>query len=219
MRFSFFSTILAAILLCSCSSEYSINWKKDALGKYADDPSVTELIEVKYLGGSDAEIHMFVKNAEGGKVWTETLVCSGYVGKNGIGKEKEGDAKTPVGDFGILTAFGIKPDPGTVLPYWLVDENTWCCGDELFYNQLIDISEHPHDCSNGEHLIDYVPEYNYGLFPDYNKECEVGKGSAIFFHCTGAKAYTGGCIAVSEADMITILQTVSEGARIIVGKK
>ena len=133
-----------------------------------------------------------------------------------FGKTQEGDHKTPIGDFGITTAFGIKENPGTALPYIDVDENTYCCGDENFYNQMIDISEHPHDCADGEHIIDYSPEYNYGIFIDYNKDGTPGLGSAIFFHCAGANTYTGGCIAVSEENMLTILKALDINARIII---
>ena len=217
--------LMCMILLCSCCADSqptqkntpSIHWRKDTTGKYLNDDSVKQIITVQATEGSNAVIKLFEKTVENGKtVWTETLDCPGIIGLNGLGKTKEGDNKTPIGDFGITTAFGIKENPGTVLPYLDVDEDTYCCGDENFYNQMIDISEHPHDCSDGEHIIDYSPEYNYGIFIDYNKECTPGLGSGIFLHCTGANTYTGGCIAVSEKDMVTILKALDENARIII---
>ncbi len=217
--------IMCMMLLCACSSinhatqenTPSIHWRKDTTGKYLNDDSVNQIITVQVTEGSNAAIKLFEKNVENGKnVWTETLDCPGFIGHEGLGKTKEGDNKTPIGDFGITTAFGIRKNPGTALPYIDVDENTYCCGDENFYNQIIDISEHPHDCSDGEHLIDYSPEYNYGIFINYNKECTPGLGSAIFLHCTGANTYTGGCIAVSEENMITLLKALDTNARIII---
>lgn len=189
----------------------------DTTGKYLRDDSVKQLITVQATEGTNAVVKLFEKTAENGStLWTQTLDCPGFIGLAGLGKTKEGDNKTPIGDFGITTAFGIKADPGTALPYLDVDEYTYCCGDENYYNQLIDIREHPHDCSGGEHLIDYSPEYNYGLFLDYNKDGTPGLGSAIFFHCAGANTYTGGCIAVSEEDMVTILKALTPNARIII---
>ena len=217
--------LLGTVLLCGCSAgkqpmeEHtpSIHWRKDTTGKYLHDESVKQLVTVQATEGTEAVVKLFEKTAENGKtVWTETLTCPGIIGLAGLGKTKEGDNKTPIGDFGITTAFGIKENPGTALPYIDVDENTYCCGDENFYNQMIDISEHPHDCPDGEHIIDYSPEYNYGIFIDYNKEGTPGLGSAIFFHCTGANTYTGGCIAVSEENMVTILKALDENARIII---
>ena len=217
--------LMCMILLCSCCADSqptqkntpSIHWRKDTTGKYLNDDSVKQIITVQATEGSNAVIKLFEKTTENGKtVWTETLDCPGIIGLNGLGKTKEGDNKTPIGDFGITTAFGIKENPGTVLPYLDVDEDTYCCGDENLYNQMIDISEHPHDCSDGEHIIDYSPEYNYGIFLDYNKDGTPGLGSAIFFHCAGANTYTGGCIAVSEENMVTILRSLDANARIII---
>lgn len=212
------------ICLCGCTAaeketkvEPTIHWTEDFTMKYQEDPDVNQLIAVQYTGGYDAKIQLFEKSVvEGKNVWTKTLTCDGIVGKNGLGKTKEGDLKTPIGDFGVTTAFGIKENPGTSMPYIDVTEDTYCCADENYYNQIIDISEHPHDCSDGEHMITYSPQYNYGMFLDYNKEGEPGKGSAIFFHCFGANPYTGGCIAVSEEDMMTILKSVDEGVRVVI---
>ena len=220
-------TLLCTFLLClivftGCGEKQeqpgaSVSWRVDTTGKYLNDDAVSQLITVQATGQTDARIKLFEKSVVNGKnVWTETLSCEGYIGKEGLGKTKEGDNKTPIGDFGIVTAFGIRENPGTALPYVDVTEDTYCCGDENFYNQIIDISEHPHDCSNGEHMIDYSPEYNYGLFLDYNSEGTAGLGSAIFFHCSGANVFTGGCIAVSEENMVTILKALDGHARIII---
>ena len=90
------------------------------------------------------------------------------------------------------------------------------CGDEAYYNQLIDINENPHDCA-GEHLIDYSPHYNYGLFFDFNTNpIRYGAGSAFFVHCTGSAPYTAGCIAVPQAKMIKIVRNVTAGARVCI---
>lgn len=186
------------------------------MDSYRNDPAVRQLIIVQAVHSGEAQLLLYEKSeVEGSSVWTETLRCEALIGVNGLGKTKEGDGKTPVGDFGILTAFGIKPDPGTALPYLQVDENTYCCGDAAYYNQLIDAKALHHDCT-GEHLIDYSPEYNYGIFLDYNKERTPGKGSAIFLHGMGAKPYTAGCVAVSEENMVTILKSLQSGARLII---
>lgn len=217
--------LMCIVLLCVCGADIqsaaenapSIHWRKDTTGKYLNDDAVKQIITVQATDGSNAVVKLFEKTVENGKiVWTQTLECPAFIGLEGLGKTKEGDNKTPIGDFGIITAFGIKENPGTSLPYIDADENTYCCGDNNFYNQMIDISEHPHDCSDGEHIIDYTPEYNYGIFIDYNKDGTPGLGSAIFLHCAGANTYTGGCIAVSENNMVTILKAADANARIII---
>lgn len=210
-------TMMCTLMLCAC---VPFGTSREAVRKYKDSPEVRQIVTVQYKGGSDAVVRLFMKDnsPSGRSIWKQALVCDGLVGKEGLGKTREGDNKTPEGDFGILTAFGIKPDPGTSLPYVDVTEDIWCCGDDVAYNRIIDISACPHDNCQGEHMIEYSPEYDYGLFLDYNKECIPGKGSAIFFHCTGAKPYTGGCIAVSEDDMVAIMKSVDCNARIIIGR-
>lgn len=214
----FIFATLAVLLSISCAAQAGkhrpLHWS--ATGKYRMVDSVKQIIAVQYAGGSKAVIKMFEKQWINGKVvWNETLSCDGNVGQNGIDKVREGDKKTPTGDFGMLQAFGIKPNPGTVLPYVDIEETTYCCGDTKAYNRIIDVREVKHDCK-GEHMIEYTPEYNYGFFFDYNKECEYGKGSALFFHCTGAKPSTAGCIAVSEKDMVTILRAIDKNARLVI---
>ena len=186
------------------------------LEKYSRAPKVRQLMLCRCIGGSEAEFELWAKdNADR---WRQRLCCRAYIGRNGVGRAAENDTKTPLGDFGMICAFGIKPDPGAKLPYVAVDEHIWCCGDEAAYNRIIDIRSLPHHC-RGEHMADYAPEYNYGLFFDYNREGIPGLGFAIFLHCMGDKPYTGGCIAVDEAAMVEILQTVDINARLCIYEK
>lgn len=199
----------------SCKVLVANNRWNQLFNEYRDDDGTNQLLMVKYKGGSSAKVQLYQKTD--GK-WYRALSCRGYVGRNGIGKAREGDGKTPTGVFCLTQAFGIKADPGAQVSYVKVDRNLYWCGDEPYYNQLIDIREHPHSC-RGEHLIDYVPQYNYGMFLDYNSEHTYGKGSAIFLHCMGPNSYTAGCIAVSEENMIRILRTVEDGAKICIFPK
>lgn len=202
------------LLMCNCSNDPEKRFYRENLARYADSTSVNQIVFVMHHGeASDAHVVMYCRE---GRRWTEALSCEGYVGKNGIGKVKEGDKKTPRGDFGILQAFGLKPDPGTSLPYFQVEDWHWCCADSVAYNRIIDIRDCPHECE-GEHLIKYDPAYNYSFFMDYNKDCVIGAGSAIFFHCKGRKnPWTSGCVAVDEDDMAEILRTLDIHARIII---
>lgn len=198
----------------------NFSWGRDFTGKYLKVDSVKQIIAVQVTEGSNADVKMFEKSEIDGKtVWTETLSCAGIIGKNGAGKEKEGDMKTPIGDFGIVKAFGIKLNPGTQVEFIDVIDDLWACSDTVAYNKIINIKEVPHDCSGGEHMIECTPEYNYGFVIDYNPECEFGKGSSIFFHCTGSKPYTAGCVAVSETDMKTILQAIDKNVRVVINYK
>lgn len=212
------NAVISAVLGSSrlnCTVTVATDKWMELLDQYRYDPETNQLVFVKYIGGSRAKVMMYEKR---GKLWKRIVNCSGYVGRNGIDKVQEGDKKTPTGTFTLTHAFGIKSDPGAKLPYVQVNHNLYWCGDEAFYNQLIDITQHPHSCT-GEHLIDYPKYYDYGMFLDYNKECTYKKGSAIFLHCTGYSTYTAGCVAVDQADMIKIIQNAEKGTKICIYDK
>ncbi len=158
-----------------------------------------QLLEVYDVQGSTATARLTVD----GKVLFTTNV---WIGKNGLGKTGEGDSKTPTGTLRPLSAFGIKPNPGTTMPYIDVKPTTFACDDNCeYYNQIIDTAAVHHKCG-GEEMYSYQPQYNYGIATDFNKECIYPKGSAIFIHVKGTKGYTGGCIAFDEDRMIEILR-------------
>lgn len=152
--------------------------------------------------------------------------CPALIGKNGLGKQAEGDARTPSGELKPLAAFGILPDPGCVLlhsgiilPYIRIEEGTIACDAEgPFYNRIVKPSDY--EGSNppeGERMWELSPEYDYGIQTDYNSACAYPAGSAIFIHCRGAKAWTGGCVAIDKRYMKRILQSASDGLRIFIG--
>ncbi len=204
------------------------------LKQYGKDPGTDRLILVQYLGGSKGALVMLRKepfkepssgekeNAKTGEtqktirqeawaeeaaaLWQPILACTVYIGKEGLGKEREGDGKTPVGVFEITEAFGIQENPGTELPYTKVQEFLYWSEEPDTYNQMVDVRELERQEIKGEHLIEYAPQYHYALVLDYNKEGVYPKGSAIFLHVKGEKPYTAGCLAVSETQMKRIVQ-------------
>lgn len=195
-----------------------VDWRA-ILQYYRDDPDTCQIIFVKYTGGSEAEIQVYLKDPAENNAWTKALVCDGLVGRNGAGFTHEGGGRTPIGVYGVSTAFGIKANPGTTLPYVDVTPTIFCCDEDgEYYNRIIDTAEVAHDC-HGEEMYKYSPEYNYGMFMDYNAECTPGKGSAIFFHCDGPRDYTGGCVAVAEENMKWILQHVDSSVKVCVFDK
>ncbi len=184
--------------------------------RYSKNDNIRNLIIAECFKNSCANVILYEKNRE--KEWHEVLRTEGFVGKNGIGKDVEGDKKTPKGVFSMTQAFGIKKNPGTKIPYIQVKEKHYWCTDDAYYNRFIDINQHPHECK-GEHLIEYKGLYNYGLAIDYNKECIKGKGSAIFLHCQGDRSYTDGCIAIPESKMKAILRKIQAETKICIYQK
>lgn len=156
-----------------------------------------------------------------GEKYVAIFNCPAVIGKNGPGKQAEGDTKTPLGTWTIGKAYGIKDDPGALLPYTKVTEDMYWCATGNHgtkYNQLIYRSEEPEeDYKEDEHLIDYPGVYNYFIDLGYNKSCAPYAGNAIFLHVWRAEDHpTGGCVAVSEENIITILKMVPSGTTVTI---
>ena len=175
-----------------------------------------QLVLVGGTGGSDALVAVYARN---GGAWQKVLEAKGLIGKNGLGKTREGDAKTPVGVFRFTKAFGIAPDPGCRIPYTQVDDSHYWVGDPAspFYNTFVSTRDQSgFDAKESEHIVEYVKPYQYCLNISYNEEGKPGLGSAIFLHCIGTKPYTGGCVAIPEADMKRFLTIVQPDCRIAI---
>lgn len=190
---------------------------REVLQKYRDDDNVHNIMLVRYTGESSAKVYFYDKLMDENDAWSLVFEDNAYVGKNGIGKTKEGDTKTPTQDLGIICGFGIRKNPGTKLDYIDVKPTTFACDEDCeYYNTIIDAAESGHDCK-GEEMYKLTPEYNYGIVTDFNSDCVRDAGSAIFIHCKGAKTYTGGCIALDEEHMIEVLRHADAGMRVVVG--
>jgi len=163
----------------------------------------------------DSYAELTIYEAQDGK-YVELFSCPAVIGKNGPAKHAEGDTKTPLGTWTIGEAYGIKEDPGSILPYTQVtDDMYWCAtgSNGKKYNQLIYRSDDPDaNYDEDEHLIEYEVPYAYFIDLGYNSACVPYAGNAIFLHCWRAPDYpTGGCVAVAEEDMVNILHILKPG--------
>ena len=187
--------------------------------KLAPAQSTSQLLVVAVYDKSTAWVSLHEKDADGH--WQMTMTTPGFIGKNGLGKTKEGDGKTPRGIFSFNKAFGIAANPGTILPYTQVDDSTYWSGDQrknMHYNEMVSLKDFPNlDLAESEHIVDYIRHYQYVLNIDYNKDGVVGLGSAIFLHCLGdRKPYTGGCVAIPENQMKVVMQRVRPECSVII---
>lgn len=164
----------------------------------------SQLILVTANGTStrNATIQTFEKDGNG--KWNRVMNVSGFIGKNGFGKTKEGDGKSPIGKFSIGTAFGQNGNPGTKLPWrnitsddvWVDDSNS------PLYNTWQSRSATQGQWTSAEDMTHRL--YVYGFVINYNTARTPNKGSAIFFH-TGS-SYTLGCVSTSQSNVISILK-------------
>jgi L,D-peptidoglycan transpeptidase YkuD (ErfK/YbiS/YcfS/YnhG family) len=135
------------------------------------------------------------------------------LGRSGIRQDKrEGDGATPVGIF-PLRKLCYRADrfqkPPTALPTQAIQETDgWCDDpDHPLYNKPVRLP------FAGSHEDMWREDYVYDLVLviGHNDDPPVpGKGSCIFVHIiNGDYEPTAGCIALSEDDMVELLEACS----------
>ena len=184
-----------------------------------EEQEAQQLFVVAGVGETTAWVSLHEKDESG--AWKQLMTTPGYIGKHGLGKQAEGDGMTPVGTFSFNAAFGIAEDPGCALAYHQVTDEDYWSGDQregYGYNEMVSLRDLP-DLNTGdsEHIVDYSREYQYCLNISYNEAGTPGLGSAIFLHCLGAlKPYTGGCVAIPQEKMLTVMQQVRPDCVVVI---
>lgn len=147
-----------------------------------------------------------------------------YLGKNGLTEEKkEGDRKTPIGEFDLGIVLGIHPIEKVkierTLEYKQITESMYWVDDpkSKYYNKLIDITKTEKDWNSAEHLINYPIEYEYLIEIKTNPYNIKGLGSAIFLHCYNNKP-TGGCVAIDKNVLEELLAKINKQTKILIYK-
>lgn len=188
--------------------------------KLPEADTAKQMFVVAAYEGTTAWISMHEKDKSGN--WQMIMSTPGFIGKNGLGKTKEGDGMTPVGTFSFNKAFGNSSDPGMKsFEYTKADSNTYWSGDVrdgMHYNELVSLKDYPDlDKESSERIADYPIHYQYCLNISYNAEGTPGKGSAIFLHVFGdRKPYTGGCVAIPLDMMRFVMRNVAKACVVII---
>ena len=73
-----------------------------------------QLFVVAGVGETTATVSMHEKDENG--VWKQIMTTPGYIGRNGLGKQAEGDGKTPVGTFSFNAASASPRIPAAPSP-------------------------------------------------------------------------------------------------------
>lgn len=131
-----------------------------------------------------------------------------------MANRKQNSLRSPVGNFGIVFAFGAQADPGvhpgleyraiTPESYWVLDSSS------PLYNRW---TEGRGDFKDREHLESFGYQYDYALVLDFNYERPVkGDGGAIFIHvATHDGKGTAGCIGLQQSDLLDIMGWLDPG--------
>ncbi|MCW2537958.1 MAG: Conserved exported protein of unknown function [Modestobacter sp.] len=148
--------------------------------------------------------------------WTAVLgPVTARVGSAGVGRASETSTRTPAGTFGLTESFGRAADPGTALPYRVVDGDDWWVSDpaSALYNSYAQCA--PGTCpfseAAGENLYAVGAVYDHAVVIDYNRGGTPGAGSAFFMHVANGAA-TAGCVAIDRGSLQTLLRWLDPGA-------
>jgi L,D-peptidoglycan transpeptidase YkuD (ErfK/YbiS/YcfS/YnhG family) len=149
--------------------------------------------------------------------WTPALgPVSARIGSRGVGQASESTTRTPAGTFPLTEAFGRAGNPGTALPYRLVDGDDWWVSDTAspLYNRYAECAPQtcPFDERAGENLAAAGAVYDQAVVIDYNRAGTPGAGSAFFLHVTNG-APTAGCVAIDAASLTAVMRWLDPGAR------
>lgn len=181
-------------------------------------------------GGSYATVSFWVRtDAACGFVnkFTDSVARIGANGMTDGATRIQATNTTPTGTYTMTEAFGIAGSPGTALPYRRVGPGDWWVEDNnsAYYNEYrnqnqggFDWNLPGSDPNSSERLLDYTTQYQYAIVVDFNRAPDVKKpyrGAGIFVHVRGSGA-TAGCVAVSSAEMVTLLSYIRSGDTITI---
>ncbi len=165
-----------------------------------------QLVKVFDVKGSSARLARFDRDDNG--TWRpNSEVWSVNIGKNGIGKESEGDGKTPSGSYFIEEVYGYE-DIETKMPFFISDREMICVddSDSRYYNLVVDSSRVKKDYKSFEYMKREDDLYAVVVTIGYNKKRHPMKGSCIFFHIANGKKPTAGCIAMTKKEMMEFVK-------------
>ena len=159
---------------------------------------------------------IFLKNKQTLEIDEFKFRCC--IGKKGSTKnKKEGDKKTPKGNFEIEKLYfrkDRKEKPSTLLKCVEITKDMGWCHDVNFpkkYNKLFKIKNN----IKHEKLNRHDFKYDFLIPIKYNfKKPIVGKGSCIFIHLTRDYKPTAGCIALKEKDFLIMLKIINRNSKI-----
>lgn len=207
MRFVIASIVLVASLLGGAS-------EAGAATPRASGP--TQIITVTSKGYSTTYATLKAWELRDGQ-WVQVMTFDARIGSSGfsqmpVGERRQHSGTSPVGDFPIGTGFGLKPNPGTAMPWRLIQPDDYWVYDPKdpgTYNQWIHgrlPSAKWRDTSRfSEHLITYRKTYQYAFVIGFNLQRDTRMGGGIFLHVNGAGA-TAGCVSISKSGMKKIAQ-------------
>ena len=180
--------------------------------------NATQVVSVVSTGGSNATMDIYQRDATGWQALRTGVPT--HVGSAGMAPQAKSNVPaTPMGVYTLDSAFGTAANPGTGLPYTQVGPNHWWSGDDhspTFNSmQVCQKAQCPFNTADSENL--QIPQYKHAVVMGVNKNKTPGGGAAFFFHTTDGKP-TEGCVAVDDAQLVSIMKWLRPGAVIAITK-
>jgi L,D-peptidoglycan transpeptidase YkuD (ErfK/YbiS/YcfS/YnhG family) len=184
------------------------------LGLAPERSSQVVTVVAPSAGATRAQLTAWQRGPTG---WTAVLgPVTARVGSAGVGQASETSTRTPAGTFTLSEAFGRSGNPGTALPYRVIDTQDWWVSDVAspLYNQHTRCAPGscPFDESAGENLWAEGSVYDLAVVIDYNRGGTPGAGSAFFLHVSNG-APTAGCVAIDRGSLAALMRWLTPGAR------
>jgi L,D-peptidoglycan transpeptidase YkuD (ErfK/YbiS/YcfS/YnhG family) len=184
-------------------------------GVAAPPPGTDQLVTVLVPGpsGTTGSFQAWQRSPRG---WTSVVgPVSVRVGTAGVGPTHEGLNRTPIGTFGLPSAFGREPNPGTRLLYRQIGDSDWWVSDPNSpqYNtyQHCAPGTCPFNEKDGENLGEAGTSYDYAIVIGYNTApVRAGAGSAFFVH-VDAGIPSQGCVETPRDKVVDLLKWLDPG--------
>jgi L,D-peptidoglycan transpeptidase YkuD (ErfK/YbiS/YcfS/YnhG family) len=217
--YPFFIVSLLLFSCCFANPQMTENELKALLAPYESKiGQSTQIILVRVSKGPSSSGYFVyaVAKKQGQWEWVSGPM-EATIGRNGFAlpeEKREGDGKTPSGIFSLRRTFGYNKTIKTKMPYrQATEEDLWVDDPNApDYNQWVKQGET--GAASYEKMKREDVQYKYGIVIEYNTDPVIkGHGSAIFFHVWKRKdSPTAGCVAVSEEDIVKILEWLDPNA-------
>ena len=165
-----------------------------------------QVVTVNHSSGTHAQVSLWaLRHRHWQQILTTREGRTGYGGLVPGHKRHQGTGTTPLGTYGLTSAFGTHRagQVQTALPYRRIRPGDFWVEDNrsAFYNRYRNQSQGgfrwwlPLSAENGsERLSDFPVQYEDAIVLDYNQQQVRYRGAGIFLHVAGSGA-TAGCVS------------------------
>jgi len=164
-----------------------------------------QVVTVNHTQGYHARVVLWRK--KGGSWHRVKVAKDGRIGYGGLvarTKRKQGTGTTPLGTFGLISAFGTHTSRAAWdLAYRKIRKGDYWVEDNGsdFYNRYRNKRKGgfrwwlaSSDANSSERLRDYPTQYEYAIVTSFNRGQVRHRGAGIFLHVNGRGA-TAGCVS------------------------